>query len=58
MAGIRGALSLALAIATPAAVAQRNLIVDVTFAVVVVTILTGSLTLTKRLERLDLNADA
>jgi CPA1 family monovalent cation:H+ antiporter len=58
MAGIRGALSLALAIATPAAVAQRNLIIDVTFAVVVVTILTGSLTLTKRLERLDLNADA
>jgi Na+:H+ antiporter len=58
MAGIRGALSLALAIATPAAIAQRNLIIDVTFAVVVVTILTGSLTLTKRLERLDLKADA
>lgn len=57
MAGIRGALSLALALATPAALAQRNLVIDVTFAVVVVTILTGTLTLTRRLERLDLNAE-
>ncbi|HKU66572.1 MAG TPA: sodium:proton antiporter [Candidatus Baltobacteraceae bacterium] len=54
MAGIRGALSLALALATPAAIAQRNLLIDVTFAVVVVTILVGTLTLTRRLERLDL----
>lgn len=52
MAGIRGALSLALALATPAAIAQRNLIVNATFAVVVVTILVGTLTLTRRLERL------
>ncbi|HEY9180151.1 MAG TPA: sodium:proton antiporter [Candidatus Baltobacteraceae bacterium] len=52
MAGIRGALSLALAIATPAAIAQRTLIVNATFAVVVVTILAGTLTLTPRLQRL------
>jgi CPA1 family monovalent cation:H+ antiporter len=57
MAGIRGALALALALATPAAIAQRNLIIDVTFAVVVVTILVGTLTLAPRLERLDLQAE-
>jgi CPA1 family monovalent cation:H+ antiporter len=57
MAGIRGALSLALALATPAAIAQRHLIVDVTFAVVVVTILVGTLTLAPRLERMELEAD-
>lgn len=55
MAGIRGALSLALALATPAGVPQRALIIDATFAVVVVTILTGTLTLSWRLERLPLN---
>lgn len=54
MAGIRGALSLALAIATPAAVAQRSLIINATFAVVVVTILAGTLTLEPRLERMQL----
>lgn len=54
MAGIRGALSLALALATPAAVTQRSTIVDATFAVVVLTILTGSLTLSRRLARLPL----
>lgn len=57
MAGIRGALSLALAIATPAAIAQRGLIINATFAVVVVTILVGTLTLTRRLERMDLQTD-
>lgn len=57
MAGIRGALSLALALATPLAIAQRNLMIDVTFAVVVVTILAGTLTLTRRLERLNLELD-
>lgn len=57
MAGIRGALSLALALATPAAIGQRNLIVNATFAVVVVTILVGTLSLTRRLERLELEPD-
>ena len=56
MAGIRGALSLALALATPAAVRQRSLIIDATMAVVIVTIFVGSLTLNRRLERMDLNA--
>jgi CPA1 family monovalent cation:H+ antiporter len=55
MAGIRGALSLALALATPAAVPQRGVIIDATFAVVVVTILIGTLTLGRRLERMPLN---
>lgn len=57
MAGIRGALSLALALATPAGLAQRNLIINATFAVVIVTILAGTLTLTRRLERLNLEPD-
>ena len=57
MAGIRGALSLALALATPAAIAQRALIINATFAVVVVTILVGTLTLAPRLERLNLEPD-
>lgn len=57
MAGIRGALSLALALATPAGIPQHALIVDATFAVVVVTILAGSLTLTWRMERLPLQAE-
>jgi CPA1 family monovalent cation:H+ antiporter len=51
MAGIRGALSLALALAAPAGVPQRGLIVDATFAVVVVTILSGALTLSWRVKR-------
>jgi NhaP-type Na+/H+ or K+/H+ antiporter len=55
MAGIRGALSLALALATPAAVNQRSLIIDATMAVVIVTIFVGSLTLNRRLQRMDLN---
>ena len=54
MAGIRGALSLALALATPTLVAQKDLIIDATFAVVVVTILSGTLTLEKRLAPLEL----
>ncbi len=54
MAGIRGALSLALALATPRLLAQRSIIVDATFAVVVLTILTGSLTLNRRLASLPL----
>lgn len=55
MAGIRGALSLALALATPAAVAQRGALIDATFAVVVITILIGSLTLERRLARMPLH---
>ena len=57
MAGIRGALALALALATPAAISQRGTIVDATFAVVVITVLAGTLTLPWRLERLPLEND-
>jgi CPA1 family monovalent cation:H+ antiporter len=55
MAGIRGALALALALATPTAVSQRSAIIDATFAVVVLTILLGTLTLERRLARLPLD---
>ncbi len=54
MAGIRGALSLALALAIPLKFANRELIVDATFVVVIVTLLVGSLTLGRRMERLSL----
>jgi len=54
MAGIRGALSLALALATPVTVVQRSTIIDATFAVVVVTLLSSALTLKPRMERLPL----
>ncbi len=54
MAGVRGALSLALALATPASIVQRGSIIDATFAVVVATILFATLTLGKRLQRLPL----
>lgn len=57
MAGIRGALSLALALATPKALAQRDLLVNATFAVVVVTVLVGTLTLRPRLKRMNLPAE-
>lgn len=57
MAGIRGALSLALALATPQSVPQRGVIIDATFAVVVVTILAGSLALRPGLERLPLQTE-
>lgn len=57
MAGIRGALSLALALAAPVSIVQRNLIVNATFAVVIVTILGATLTLGPRLERLNLEPD-
>jgi CPA1 family monovalent cation:H+ antiporter len=56
MAGIRGALSLALALSTPTELPQRALVVNATFAVVVATILVSTLTLPWRLKRLDLEA--
>ncbi|MFN2450040.1 MAG: cation:proton antiporter [Candidatus Baltobacteraceae bacterium] len=54
MAGIRGALCVALALATPAALAQRAALVDATFAVAVLSIVAASLTLRRRLEKFDL----
>lgn len=57
MAGIRGALSLALALALPLALADRELIVDATFIVVVITLVLGSLTLDRRMERLEVRVE-
>jgi monovalent cation:H+ antiporter, CPA1 family len=45
VAGMRGALSLALALALPAAIPYRDAIVDATFAVVLATLVVSSLTL-------------
>jgi len=56
MAGIRGALSLALALSIPPGIASRHLVVNVTFVVVVITLLVGLLTLERRVKNLPLNA--
>jgi CPA1 family monovalent cation:H+ antiporter len=56
MAGIRGALSLALALAIPQGVPGRELVVNVTFVVVVFTLLVGLLTLERRVRDLPLDA--
>ncbi len=56
MAGIRGALSLALALATPPSFPARGALIDATFAVAIATTLTGALTFRRRLERMDLKA--
>lgn len=53
-AGVRGALSLALALALPAEIPMRSLIVDATFVVVIATLLLGSLTLERRVGALKL----
>jgi len=55
LAGVRGALSLALALAIPAGVPERSLVIDATFVVVIATLLLGSLTLERRVGALDLN---
>jgi len=49
VAGMRGALSLALALAIPGGIAGRGALEIATFAVVIVTMLTGTLTLEPRL---------
>jgi monovalent cation:H+ antiporter, CPA1 family len=51
VAGMRGALSLALALAIPAWVPYREAIVDATFAVSLATLAAGSLTLTRAVRR-------
>lgn len=55
-AGVRGALSLALAIGTPLAFANRGEIVDATFFIVIVSIFAGAFTLDRRVRRLGLSA--
>lgn len=51
VAGMRGALSLALALAIPRDITNRGAIEIATFAVVIVTVLTGTLTLEPRLRQ-------
>ncbi|MDE2480596.1 MAG: sodium:proton antiporter [bacterium] len=58
LAGVRGALSLALALGIPAEIPQRATVVDATFMVVIFTVLVGALTYERRIERLDLEPHA
>ncbi len=58
LAGVRGALSLALALGIPGAVPQRATVIDATFTVVVFTVLIGAFTYERRIERLDLEPHA
>jgi CPA1 family monovalent cation:H+ antiporter len=51
VAGMRGALSLALALALPPAVAYRQAIIDATFAVALATLAASSLTVTRIVRR-------
>jgi CPA1 family monovalent cation:H+ antiporter len=52
IAGTRGALSLALALAIPAAVPYRQAIVDATFAVVLATLVANALSVTRAVDRI------
>jgi len=54
LAGVRGALALALALALPASLPNRIVAIDATFAVVVVTILIGALTTERRIDAMEL----
>jgi CPA1 family monovalent cation:H+ antiporter len=54
LAGVRGALSLALALGIPATLADRDVVIAATFTVVIVTLLIGTLTYERRIGRLDL----
>lgn len=56
LAGVRGALSLALALGVPVTLAARSQIVDATFAVVVLTILVGTLGYERGIRSMDLGA--
>jgi len=57
LAGVRGALSLALALALPAGLAGRGLAIDATFVVVLATVLLGAFAVEPRIARMDLGAD-
>ena len=52
MAGVRGALSVALALSLPATLAQRGQLISATFAVAVATMLLGMVTYRRRLSRM------
>lgn len=55
-AGVRGALSLALAIGTPLDFPHRGEVIDATFCVVLVTLFAGAFTLERQVRRLGLSA--
>ena len=55
LAGLRGALSLALALGIPPAIAERPAIVDATFVVVVVSIAVGTLAYERHIGAMDLS---
>ncbi len=55
LAGVRGALSLALALALPLSLAGRQPIIDATFAIVIVTIVLTTLTIEPQLKRSQLS---
>jgi len=55
LAGVRGALALVLALATPRVLPQSEAIVDVTFAVVLITIVAGAFTIEGRIKALSPN---
>ncbi|MDQ2992812.1 MAG: cation:proton antiporter, partial [Candidatus Eremiobacteraeota bacterium] len=54
LAGVRGALALALALALPQSLPGRVIAIDAVFAVVIVTIVLGAFATEPRIERLDL----
>jgi NhaP-type Na+/H+ or K+/H+ antiporter len=51
LSGLRGALSLALVLSLPEALAQRNLLTDIVYGVILVTLLVQGLTLRYLLPR-------
>jgi len=55
LAGVRGALALALALALPATLPDRIIAIDATFAVVVLSIIIGALTTERRIDRMELD---
>ena len=55
LAGVRGALALALAIALPSTLPDRGIVIDATFAVVILTIVAGALTLEPGIGRMELS---
>lgn len=57
LAGVRGALSLALVLALPVTLVQRDTIIDAVFVCVIVTVLVASLSSPHRIEQLKLHSD-
>ena len=54
LAGVRGALALALAIALPRQLLGSNIVIDATFVIVLITIIASTLTVERHIQTLDL----